>query len=74
MAKKKAAKLEYSVQSWREVSLVLLLLLGIVGALSYVLLFRQKDQILLQDIKINRLQEEVVDLQLKSEETNLKKK
>ncbi len=57
MAKKKP--IENQVETWREVSLILLLLLGIVGALSYTLLFRQKDRLLLQEIRITSLTDQV---------------
>lgn len=62
MAKKKSSAVEQQVETWRELSLILLLLLGVVGALSYTLMFRQKDQILLQEMRINRLQDQVDDL------------
>lgn len=60
MANKKP--LEGQVQSWKNLSLVLLLLLGIVGALSYTLLFRQKERLDLQELRIVQLVDEVNDL------------
>jgi hypothetical protein len=57
MANKKS--LEDQVQAWRNFSLVLLLLMGIVGALSYTLLFRQKERLDLQELRIVQLVDEV---------------
>lgn len=63
MAKKEP--LENQIQAWRNFSLVLLLLMGIVGALSYTLLFRQKERLDLQELRIVRLVDEVNDLGVK---------
>jgi hypothetical protein len=60
MANKKS--LEDQVQAWRNFSLVLLLILGIVGALSYTLLFRQKERLDLQELRIVQLVDEVNEL------------
>lgn len=60
MAKQKS--LEDQVQAWRNFSLMLLLLLGIIGALSYTLLFRQKERLDLQELRIVQLTDEVNSL------------
>lgn len=56
MAKK---NLERQVETWKTLSLILLLLLGIVGAFSYTLLFRQKERLDLQEMRIVRLASEL---------------
>lgn len=58
----KQNSLEDQVQAWRNFSLTLLLLLGIIGALSYTLLFRQKERLDLQELRIVQLTDEVNDL------------
>lgn len=54
--------LERQVENWRTLSLVLLLILGIVGAVSYSLLFRQKAQLELQELRITQLSDQVGEL------------
>lgn len=55
--------LENQASAWRNFSLMLLLLLGIVGALSYTLLFRQKERLDLQEFRIVQLMDAVNDLE-----------
>lgn len=70
MARQK--NLEDQVQAWRNFSLMLLLLLGIVGALSYTLLFRQKERLDLQELRIVQLTDEVNTLSDKLNGTSRK--
>ncbi len=58
----KSKNLENQMSAWRNFSLMLLLLMGIVGALSYTLLFRQKERLDLQELRIVQLTFEVNDL------------
>ena len=61
MADKK--NLENQLAAWRNFSLMLLLLMGIIGALSYTLLFRQKERLDLQELRIVQLTGAVNDLE-----------
>jgi len=61
MANKK--NLENQLAAWRNFSLMLLLLMGIIGALSYTLLFRQKERLDLQELRIVQLTGAVNDLE-----------
>ncbi|OGY16688.1 MAG: hypothetical protein A2785_01880 [Candidatus Chisholmbacteria bacterium RIFCSPHIGHO2_01_FULL_49_18] len=61
MADKK--NLENQLAAWRNFSLMLLLLMGIIGALSYTLLFRQKERLDLQELRIVQLTDAVNDLE-----------
>ena len=61
MADKK--NLENQLSAWRNFSLMLLLLMGIIGALSYTLLFRQKERLDLQELRIVQLTDAVNDLE-----------
>src|SRR3990172_6004556 len=61
MADKK--NLENQLAAWRNFSLMLLLLMGIIGALSYTLLFRQKERLDLQELRIVQLTDAGNDLE-----------
>ena len=55
--------LENQLAAWRNFSLMLLLRMGIIGALSYTLLFRQKERLDLQELRIVQLTDAVNDLE-----------
>ena len=65
MAKGRRA-LETQIEGWRNFGLFLLFLLGIVGAVSYTLIVRQKTRLDMQEQRITQLTESVNDIEEKS--------
>ena len=51
----KKSSLEAQVEGWRNFGLLLLLVLGVVGAISYTLIVRQKVRLDLQEQRIGQL-------------------
>ncbi len=64
MAKK--SSLEAQVEGWRNFGLLLLLVLGVVGAISYSLIVRQKTRLDMQDQRIVQLTDSVNKLEGKA--------
>lgn len=65
MAKK--SSLDAQIEGWRNFGLFLLLLLGVVGAISYTLIVRQKTRLDMQEQRITQLTDSVNDLEGKVE-------
>lgn len=55
-------KADGQIQSWKELSLLLLLILGIVGAATYTLLLRQKERLDNQEVALTNLADTVNEL------------
>jgi len=62
MAKRRTSW-ELQVEAWRNFGLFLLFLLGIVGAVSYTLIVKQKVRLDMQDQRIVQMTESISDME-----------